>query len=593
MSRNLRQKSGALPTKKPVRRGSASTTSLSSDEDDDDYAGVDLITDSDEDEPDVEVAEEQAIIESAEEDNADDNKHADDSASSTPRPVADDDQSSWDGFDITSQEDVLGDNVDFFNEHIARMNAPDHDTDTAAWNTTSGMSDDEDTPSAPRRVRFDLSDSSTGLSDNEDDVFPDIFMDQSKLDPTFRKAIEAEDDNNEDEAGGSSDEGSYWDFQGSEIDVPAEESDKGNESDSSTGSSGYETDEGETTEEDLPPAAKYIPARSMLRRPSTSSSSSSESEEEITVTRRGPYRPIKRSGPRLGSWLHDRSKPFLVLDNHGKNLIMFRAKVNRRFSFGGVGNQSMSAATPQSSFARESDQDKQTIDLSPMISNSANLMMSAMYSPLDQYLHLTGGQPLGPPEAFYPFVNISADGTITQDSPSSYEDDEDDEDDVDSEDMWNVEDFLNFGEDTSDEEEVADGREEEDDNTSTIAEPPSSTPARPTTASSEDQIHPLLNHFNSGIVGAFRRNQNRHHLLSCNAASRDSLAFSGPYRQGTLRGIKGDRLAAANTPITPLRKRKLPSSTIPSSPGSPLATAQQKRKFSGDHFGHKRTRSLF
>jgi len=223
-----------------------------------------------------------------------------------------------------------------------------------------------------------------------------------------------------------------------------------------------------------------------------------------------------------------------------------------------------------------------------MISNSANLMMSAMYSPLDQYIQLTGGQPLGPPEAFYPFVDISADGIITQDDPSSY-----DEDDVDSEDMWNIEDFLNFGEVTSDEEGAADGGEEED-ITSTIAEPPSSTPARPTTATSEDQVHPLLNHFNSGIVGAFRRNQNRHHLLSSNAASRDSLVFSGPYRQGTLRGIKGDRLAAANTPITPLRKRKLPSSTIPSSPGSPLATAQQKRKFSGEQSGHhKRTRSLF
>lgn len=277
----------------------------------------------------------------------------------------------------------------------------------------------------------------------------------------------------------------------------------------------------------------------------------------------------------------------MVLDNHGKNLIMFRAKVNRRFSFSGVGNQSMPNSTPQSSFAQENDEDQQTSDLSPMISNSANLMMSAMYTPLDQYVHLTGGQPLGPPEAFYPFVDISADGTIIQDGHSSYDDDE-----VDSEDMWDIEDFLNFGEASSDEE-GANGREEEDDNTSTMAEPPSSTPARPTTASSEDQVHPLLTHFNSGIVGAFRRNQNRHHLLSSNAASRDSLVFSGPYRQGTLRGIKGDRLAAANTPITPLRKRKMPSSNLPSSPASPLATAQQKRKFSGDHSGHKRTRSLF
>lgn len=237
MSRNLRQRAGARSSKKTVRRGSTSSESS----DDSDYAGVDLITDSEEDEPDVEVAEEQAIIQSVEkDDNIIDDDDDGDSASSTPRPSVDDDQSSWDGFDITSQEDVLGDNADFFNESITRMNARD-DADAGAWNTTSGMSDDDDTPSAPRHVRFDLSDSSSGLSDNDDDIFPDIFMDQSKLDPTFRKAIEAEDD--EDEAGASSDEGSYWDFQGSDVDVevPAEDSDQGNESDSSTGSSGYES----------------------------------------------------------------------------------------------------------------------------------------------------------------------------------------------------------------------------------------------------------------------------------------------------------------------------------------------------------------
>ncbi|KAF4618129.1 hypothetical protein G7Y89_g14979 [Cudoniella acicularis] len=109
-----------------------------------------------------------------------------------------------------------------------------------------------------------------------------------------------------------------------------------------------------------------------------------------------------------------------------------------------------------------------------------------------------------------------------------------------------------------------------------------------------DDVHPLLNHFNSNdVVGAFRRNQNRHQLLTRNALSHEALAFSGPYGQGTLRGIKGGRLAAANTPITPMRKRKN-TQPIASSPGSPLANISAtngKRKFDQDHFGHKRSRS--
>jgi hypothetical protein len=260
---------------------------------------------------------------------------------------------------------------------------------------------------------------------------------------------------------------------------------------------------------------------------------------------------------------------------------MFKAKINRRYSFNGTSARPQLRAYTQDSDAEATGQPEQ---MSPMISNSGNMMMSAMYTPLDQYLN---GQALGPPEAFYPFTNINSDGTIAQDSPSSY-----DEDDLDDEDLWNVEDFLNFGEESSSDEN-ADGEEQDPPSDSPGTVEPSSTPARPTTATSEDQFHPLL--ANSGLVGAFRRNQNRHQLLSRNTASRESLAFSGPYGQGILRGIKGGHLAAANTPITPLRKQKSVKLVPPigSSPGSPLAQAQQKkRKFSGEEFGHKRSKSL-
>jgi hypothetical protein len=260
---------------------------------------------------------------------------------------------------------------------------------------------------------------------------------------------------------------------------------------------------------------------------------------------------------------------------------MFKAKIRRRFSFNGNGSR------PELGQAIDDIPQSFIQDMSPMISNSANLMMSAMYT--DDFFN---GPALGPPEAFYAFTSVDADGTITQ--PDSHSD-EYDEDDVDDEDLW--QNFIQIEEESSGDE---NGEEVDPSSDSPTGVEPSSTPARPTTATSEDRVHPLLNHFNSGVVGAFRRNQNRHQLLSRNTESRESLAFSGPYRNGTIRGIKGGRLEAANTPITPLRKRKSTRRTIPmdSSPLSHLTGGgmeDKKRKFEYHESlrgNHKRSKSM-
>ncbi|KAI9730042.1 MAG: hypothetical protein M1818_008311 [Claussenomyces sp. TS43310] len=529
MSRNVKHaRDATYVPKRPSKNSSKDRDEASYDSD---YSGVDLISDSDEEEPDVEEAEEQAIIDSEE----------DEDIAETPQP-ADDDQSSWGGFDL----DVNTRAIDgpFFD---AQLPSDDVFVDASAWEAAR-VSEDED---MGRRVRFDLS--STDSSDIDETIFPDIFLEQNSLDPGFRRTIENDHNNDNDDP--FSDEGSYWDFQGDEgeeglaAEVASEESEDG---DDSIGSSGYETDEGETTEEDLPAAAKYVPARSVLRR---QSDESSDSEEDITVIRHNPY---SRGGPKLGSWVTDASKPFAVIDSHGKKLVVFKAKIPRRHSFS-------TPTRPAPGFIGENDGVE---EMSPMISNSANLMMSAMYTPLDGTL---GGQALGPPEAFYPFVSVSANGVIARESASSSFD----EDDVDDDEVWNIQDLIDFGDDSDE--------AEEDDSNET--ETPS-TPARP--LSSEDQVHPLLEHFGRGVVGAFRRNQNRHHLISRNVASRESLAFSGPYQP--VRGIKGGRLAAANTPITPLRKSK--TLRVVATPSSPVAPAEKKRKYSGEQHSHKRSKSM-
>jgi hypothetical protein len=207
MSRNLKYKPGApaVPSK------SKKTVLAKHDSSDDDYSGVDLISDSDEEEPDVEKAEEEAIIASAEDD--------DDAA---PQPDNDDDQSSWAGFDVDEMPAFVSDDP-FFEDNISRTVI----NETAAW----------DAPNS-RRVRFDLSESD--ISDTDDTIFPDIFLDQNSLDPSFRRAIE--NDHYDEEDAPSSDE-SYWDFHGDNGDVleNADVAEVDTRSESSFGSSGYES----------------------------------------------------------------------------------------------------------------------------------------------------------------------------------------------------------------------------------------------------------------------------------------------------------------------------------------------------------------
>ena len=215
MSRNFRHRPAGTPVKTPSRKNSRTTNDSS----DDDYAGVDLISDSEEDEPDVEVAEERAIIDSAEDD--DDDLHA------TPRPSNDDDdESSWNGFEPESDEEYLGAHNPFFDEQFDRTHS-----------SVRALFEDTDNVSPTRRVHFDLSDSNTAESDSDlEGLFPDIFMPQDRLDPGFRRLIERDEDQN------SSGNESYWDVNNSDEHSPQKENeDADSESDdNSTGSSGYD-----------------------------------------------------------------------------------------------------------------------------------------------------------------------------------------------------------------------------------------------------------------------------------------------------------------------------------------------------------------
>jgi hypothetical protein len=275
----------------------------------------------------------------------------------------------------------------------------------------------------------------------------------------------------------------------------------------------------------------------------------------------------------MGTWTQSLNRPFAVIHSDGKKMILFNKHAIRRSSIEGIIRDDSQMQTPR----------QRITDLSPMMSNSANIMMSAASS--DPFV-------IAEPQAYFPWISMDADGTIHHNTsfPDSSSYDGDDLDDGEEDIL--IEDFLDFGDETT-----ADENDNEDDDPSTDATvEPASTPARPGTG--DDKNHQLLNHFNTVSVSAFRRDQDRKQLLHRNVESKDSLAFGGNYLEGTLRGVKSGRLQHATAPITPVRKRKGPKPMpmpFQSSPASPLAHAElnKKRRYDGEQYsGHKRNRSI-
>ena len=146
----------------------------------------------------------------------------DDDEAETPRPKQEDEESSWEGFDGESQS-VLGDDVPFFDDHMARTQEPDFDT--ATWAAASSLASDDE---RVRKVRFDLSDSEDEEDDDNNFGFPDIFVPQSELATSFRRQIE-QDQGSED---------SFWDH--TERNAPSAKEDDDSSSDSSGSSLSYD-----------------------------------------------------------------------------------------------------------------------------------------------------------------------------------------------------------------------------------------------------------------------------------------------------------------------------------------------------------------
>jgi len=390
-----------------------------------------------------------------------------------------------------------------------------------------------------RRVHFvdsDSSDSDQTPTGSMDDEQLEDFLQQDCLDPTLRRMIE-----NDNDTWGSH-KPRFDDIFG-EMDFSPTTNIYHVESDAvSDGSSGYESDDGETTDEDLPPPATITHPRSILRRDSTASLAIPGDA--------GSQQPVpRRRGPIMGTFIADPSKPVALVDCTGKHLVIIPAYASSRHdwlesatnSLCGTANNSPRAATMH--LVDESDTDA-IVSPTTMFSSSANLMMTALGNDATP-----GGQVLGPPEAFYPSRTFTVD--------SSFEDDDDDDDD---EAMLNVDDFIDFGNGSSDEE-IEKPSDEEDLRTSSVIISAAPTAGTPDLNRGSDTHHGtnaerFLNHLDRGIVTAFRRNYNRYQALirlpqhrefvPANSTSRPASVFRNsryPDSRSTIRKRKASSYA--------------------------------------------------
>ena len=259
----------------------------------------------------------------------------------------------------------------------------------------------------------------------------------------------------------------------------------------------------------------------------------------------------------MGSFLVDEDKPIAVIDSNGKNMLIFPAPKHSRAkedspSYAGSPVPPNTASSSQGGVDGGSNVGFTTVD--PMLSSPANTMMSTFGTGRARAGSGLSTELLGPEEAFFP-SGLNTDGSM----------DGDDIGDLFDNDMFSegelFEDFIDFGNGSSDEENNRTSQEQVDDSTAAEETDVDKTP-RPMSKftaiksrapSTPTQSNPgsLLDHFDRGVASSFRRNADRHKNWT-----RSPLAA----------GIKGGRFEVANNPISPMRRRR----GVPATPSSQL-----------------------
>ncbi|KAF2445120.1 hypothetical protein P171DRAFT_360013 [Karstenula rhodostoma CBS 690.94] len=535
--------------------------------DDEDYSGVNLVPEDDDSEiEDIEQQEESFIIQEEEHSTSALINQFNDA-----RRLSLDSLASDNIFDFTAPLDQTYD-VNHTDMGFARFFEPAPIPTSPEVVAKRKFSD-----SSTKRVRFDdevqMSDSSSSSSDELDSsLYPDLFLDQDKLPASLSQLLEYDHDEDYGDYDSPASEMSFWDFGQDELQQSTAGAEEYEES-SDPGSSGYETDMGDTTDEyesdsDAPPETP-LRKKSVLRQPCSAPGSRFNSPQAFERSSKPTGRAIP---PTRGIFIHeDFSKAIAVTNRTTKRLTFYRPRTPlvSWVPLNGAQSSSTSNAndSPRTSLAQFNASDSEVSN--EVFSNpftTSDIMLTGIFGSAPSNDYFFGTDSIGPPEAFYPFVSIGTNGAVL--------DDEDDPEDEDYEDDLNITDFMDFGSDVD-----ATDVEQDDDETDVPATPavstmvmPGSTPAQSTpmvdspTTRKRTTSDAMLQHFDRGVVTAFRNNQNRYRDIA-------QLPSDPTIRASVSRPVRSGK--SAETLMTPLRKRPSARRTAksPFQASSPMVNA--------------------
>ncbi|KAL8907311.1 MAG: hypothetical protein Q9207_001488 [Kuettlingeria erythrocarpa] len=532
--------------------------------DDDDYNGVDLISESGDEEPAVEQIEEKAIVDSEE----------DNTGCALPLSPPNSPSFSLSSADFRITEFEINPwpaDDPFFAEQINLISQGDFAKNTDNYGHYGVLDYAAELEDVPRR-RVHFAEPLMVPSENEE---------TASLDSRHATTAWARGDVGKSRANdGKNFERNKRSFEGSQGDETPFEGFGTEDNDDSRGSvgssSGYETDQGETTdEEDVPASATTRP--SALLRYSGSEFNNRLARQPLPKAPSSKLPPGHRWGPTLGSWVADPTKPIAVVASSGKQLIVYPAQ--RPTSKGGKvfptiascskSSPQMGPRTPTSQLTApfyhaamdESEVGRSEISnqgtARPMLGASPNLMMSGLGLGSG---NLFSGHALGPPEAFFPFHSIGADGSMVFGGLNAADDDDDDGDDGDDgddddgdddegENILKLEDFIDFGRDSEESDQGGGSNSESFQSPKVGLSDQTDTDATPTASPSAQSSSPnFYHHLNRGKVTAFRRNQYDNDFGVYRSSSTSSIQVPNP--------IKSNAFVAASS-FGALKKRKL------------------------------------
>lgn len=263
----------------------------------------------------------------------------------------------------------------------------------------------------------------------------------------------------------------------------------------------------------------------------------------------------------MGTWIVDSTKPCAVIDSTGENMIIRPAtrpsKSNNVFvsivnSVTSTANASPTKPQPKLATAPDdsgidpsgfSSQASMYEYNDPVLGPGSDMIAASAPLPTGHSRQPSMGHLFATSSVFFPMDAMENVSSFLEDNDLNDEDEDDDA-------LLNIDDFIDFGDDSS-----VDGDQPAGDDSAitspVTAEGPGpvqlKTPSFGATMASDD----LMKHFDRHIVSAFRRGQPHHQFQS---RSRHGNLSLNSY------ALKGGRQAAANTPMGPQKKRKMSGS---------------------------------